>query len=163
MPTRHIATSRKSGRPTKLTIPRAEAIVRTLVEGLTLKSVSDLFGFDKSTLWRWRRRFPRLDKEIREAIGPKYRKERVRKRTLTRKPTVQPPRKYREEFCDLVQPSLRKTAARIGVHWITVHRWVGRYREFEFAQLLERGKREIQSLQRRYARYKAARGEYDDI
>ena len=133
------------GRPTKLSEGTANAMLQMIEECIPLTSICSLLGFHRTTLWRWRKHYPGFDVMIQQALGPRpldshpeFRNARKRQRTLTRKRTVQPPRKYRPELCEFVGPSLRQTARAIGVHWITVHRWTRMHLEFDIAQAFQR-------------------------
>lgn len=151
----------KGGRPTKLT-PAMLGKLYTFCCEVALVAACRLAEVDRVTVWRWtkqREGVRRVIDKARQIAKEKSRRERewnrdiagqfcnVQKpqRRLTRN-IKQPPRKYRPEMARMVQHSLRATARALGVHWITVHRWTRRYRNFGGAQGLARLERRFERL-----------------
>ena len=148
----------RGGRPTKLT-PSMLARLYVYACEIALVAACRLLEVDRVTVWRWTKRredVRAVVRRAREIARENQRRERERhpegfrniekpKRRLTKK-IVQPPRKYRPEMARYVLHSLRATARVLGVHWITVHRWTRKHRDFGDAQALARAEMHYERL-----------------
>jgi len=155
-PSQCLSFEYKGGRPLKY----SEGIVNRLAFYLMCKespiaNACRLCGVDRSTVWRWMKRYSYARQVLENAIiQSKRTRAEAKKRfcnadfpkpTHTRK-VRQPPRKYRPEMANQVGSSIQETARILGVHPSTVFRWTRKHREFFAAQALAQRKAALERL-----------------
>jgi hypothetical protein len=139
------------GRPTKYKAGLVNAVGVTMAEGLPLHSACRLFGVHRVTVWRWGKRYPGVLVVLESAAD--HWKRQLRNRPRRRRKHIGKgfamPRKYRASMVGMVRPTIRATAAALGVHFATVWRWTRKHPAFGQALTLQRLGRDVERLAQR--------------
>ena len=164
--------SPRVGRPSKFTPELSAALCAEWIEAGSMQPVLDARHISRSTIWRWKRRFPEFrlmcrlttayiaaGAELVPELWGSGRKDqrRVSKQLLAgfSTPVGAPrrgrgrPTKYRTELLEGVKQSWTATAQELGVSRRTVGHWCQRNREFRRLQLIRSAERQLPALWRR--------------